>query len=118
MVGITVTLYERQRATAGTPPAPAFDVFGDAVYAYGTAQSVANVLVGQPTAEEIQDSINLCGKAAEFMLGIPKGDAHAWEDSKIEFFGQTWRAIGPVIQGIEANVPTPWHKKIRVVRYE
>ena len=119
MVGITVTLYERQQAvTTNTPPAPVFDRFRDPVWTYKAAVSVANVLVGQPTADEITSGIDLYGKKAEFMLGIPKGDAHAWEDAKIEFFGRTWQAFGPVIRGIEANVPTPWHHKIRVARYE
>lgn len=117
MVGVTVTLWERKQATAGTPPVPVFDAFGDPVYTY-TAVTVDNVLIGQPTADEITSSVDLYGKSCEFMLGIPKGDAHAWKDSKVEFFGQTWRTFGPVIQGIEANVPTPWHHKIRVARYE
>ena len=118
MVGTTVTLYERSQAvTTDTPPAPVYDAFGDPVWTY-TAVDVANVLIGQPTTDEITSSIDLYGKKCEYMLGIPKGDAHAWEDSKVVFFGQTWRTFGTVIQGIEANVPTPWHHKIRVARYE
>ena len=52
------------------------------------------------------------------MLGIPKGDEHAWEDAEVEFFGRRWRTFGILIRGIEANVPTPWHHKIRVAAYE
>ena len=118
MTGITVTLYERQqKVTTDTPPVPVFDSFNDPVWEY-TAVSVPNVLVGQPTTEELTSGIDLYGKKAEYMIGIPKGDEHAWEDADVEFFGRRWRTFGTIIQGIEANVPTPWHKKIRVAIYE
>lgn len=109
MVGITVTLHVRTQT--GT------DAFNDPVYSETTVD-VANVLAGQPTADEVTSGIDLYGKKAEFMLGIPKGDTHDWEDTEVEFFGRTFRTFGPTIMGIEANVPTMWHKKIRVARYE
>ena len=118
MTGITVTLYVRQqKVTTDTPPVPVFDSFNDPVWEY-KAETVANVLVGQPTADEITSGIDLYGKKAEFMIGIPKGDEHAWENADVEFFGRRWRTFGTLIQGIEANVPTPWHHKIRVAVYE
>lgn len=109
MTGMTVTLYERTQT--GT------DGFNDPVWTY-TPVNVANVLVGQPTTDEITSGIDLYGKKAEYMLGIPKGDEHAWEDADVEFFGRRWRTFGILIRGIEANVPTPWHHKIRVAVYE
>ncbi len=109
MKGITVTLWERTQT--GT------DAFNDPVYAL-TSANVDNVLVGQPTTEEITSSTDLYGKKIEYMLGIPKGDTHDWTDTAVEFFGRTYRTFGDVIEGIEANVPTPWHKKVRVCRYE
>lgn len=118
MTGITVTLYERkQKVTTDTPPKPVYDSLNDPVWEY-KAVTVANVLVGQPTTEEITSGIDLYGKKAEYMIGIPKGDERAWEDADVEFFGRRWRTFGVLIQGIEANVPTPWHKKIRVAVYE
>lgn len=126
MVGMTVTLWERhqkleyaEESTPGEDPVgvPVFDAFGDPVWEYAPV-TVANVLVGQPTTEEITSSIDLYGKKIEFMLGIPKGDVHDWEDAKVEFFGRSFRTFGAVIQGIEANIPTPWHKKVRVAKYE
>ena len=54
--------------------------------------------------------------ALEYMLGIPKGDTHNWEDTIVEFWGGRYRTFGMTIQGIEANIPTPWHKKVRVER--
>lgn len=93
------------------------DAFNDPVYTE-TTETVANVLIGQPTAEEAQSSIDLYGKRCEVMLGIPKGDTHEWENTTVTFWGRTWHTIGPVIMGIEANVPTMWHKKIRAARDE
>lgn len=108
MTGATVTLYERTQT--GT------DAFNDPVYSTQPVQ-VANVLIGQPTTDEITSSIDLYGKKIEYMLGLPKGDTHAWEDCAVEFFGQRFQVFGSVIQGIEENIPTPWHKKVRVCRY-
>lgn len=79
---------------------------------------VENVLVGQPTSDEVTSELALSGKITEFMLGIPKGDTHEWEDTEIIIFGKKYRTVGAVIRGIEENVPGPWHFKIRVVRYE
>ena len=109
MTGADVVLHVRTKTGE--------DAFGDPVWSE-TTETVHNVLIGQPTTEEIQSSIDLYGKKAEFMLGLPKGDAHVWEDTTVEFFGRTWRTFGMTIQGIEANVPTPWHKKVRVCRCE
>lgn len=93
-----------------------YDSLNNPVYADST-ETVQNVLIGQPSTEEVTDSIQLYGKHIEFMLGIPKGDSHNWEDTEVEFFGQKFRTFGAMIQGIEANIPTPWHHKVRVERY-
>ena len=76
------------------------------------------MLVGEPTTDDITSSISLYGKRIQYMLGLPKGDAHVWTDTEVEIFGETYRTFGDMIQGIEANVPTPWHKKVRVERCE
>ena len=91
------------------------DAFHNPVFSEAT-ETVENVLIGQPTTDEITDSLSLYGKKIEYMLGIPKGDAHNWEDTIVEFWGQRYRTFGMTIQGIEANIPTPWHKKVRVER--
>ena len=94
-----------------------YDSMNNPVYVTGT-ETVGNVLIGEPTAEEAQSSIDLYGKRCEVMLGIPKGDQHDWEDTTVTFWGKTWHTIGPIIMGIEENVPTPWHRKIRCARDE
>lgn len=91
------------------------DSFNAPVYS-DTTETVANVLIGQPTTEEIDSTLALYGKRIEYMLGIPKGDAHVWEDTVVEFWGHRYRTFGATIQGIESNIPTPWHKKVRVAR--
>lgn len=80
--------------------------------------TVDNVLVGQPTTEDMATITDLTGKKASYVLGIPKGDTHEWKDRKVIFFGHTWHTLGFVIEGIEENIPLAWHKKIMVERYE
>lgn len=109
MRGASVRLHVREQIGV--------DALNDPVFNHYTVD-VANVLIGQPTTDEITSSIDLYGKRIEYMLGIPKGDEHDWEDALVEFFGRTWQTFGATIQGIEANVPTPWHRKVRVARYE
>lgn len=107
MKGVPVVLHVRTQTGV--------DAFNDPVFADSTI-TVDNVLIGQPTTEEIDSTISLYGKRIEYMLGIPKGDAHIWEDSVVEFWGQRFRTFGMTIQGVEANIPTPWSKKVRVAR--
>lgn len=108
MKGISVVLYERTLA--------GHDEFNDPVYIEAPVV-VHNVLVGKPSTDDITSTINLYGKNLEYILALPKGDTHNWEDSQIEFFGKKFRSFGSVIEGIEANVPTAWHKQVRVQRY-
>ena len=109
MKGMTVLLHVKTQTGV--------DALNNPTYSE-TVVEVPNVLVGQPTTDDVSSSVSLFGKKLEYMLGIPKGDAHIWDDTKVEFFGKTFQTFGNVIEGIEANVPTPWHKKIRVERYE
>ena len=78
---------------------------------------VANVLVGQPTTEEIEQEKIISGKIVSYVLAIPKGDTHNWTDTQVQFFGQTFRTIGIPTQGIDENIPLKWNKKVRVEAY-
>lgn len=109
MKGVTVILYEKTQTGVDALNNPTFTT---------APVSVDNVLVGEPTTDDVTSSISLYGKRIVYMLGLPKGDAHDWTDTTVEIFGETFRTFGDVIQGIEANVPTPWHKKVRVERCE
>lgn len=104
--GITIEL--RTEAVTGV------DSFGVPVYEPDWVK-VDNVLVGQPTDQEMIDAMNLYGERAVYVLGIPKGDRHNWSSGAIvRFFGESWRIFGHGIQGIDDLVPGPWNRKVMV----
>ena len=107
--GITVTLYEKtvQENTDG---------FGMPTYKE-TAAEVHDVLIGEPSAEDVINELQLSGKHLAYTLAIPKGDTHIWTDRRVDFFGQSFKTFGEVTQGIEANIPLRWNKKVKVERY-
>lgn len=77
---------------------------------------VDNVLIGSPSEQEITDILNLTGRRAVYVLGIPKEDEHDWTDKKVEFFGERFRTIGAPAQGMEELIPMEWNKKVRCER--
>lgn len=86
---------------------------------YETSQEVVeNVLVGEPSAEDVVNEINLSGKRIAYVLAIPKGDTHIWENTEVEFWGMTFKTVGIPTQGIDDNIPLKWNKKVKVERYE
>ena len=109
MRGITVRLHNRiQNGT---------DAFNRPIYEESTT-TVNNVLIGEPTTEEVVNELNLSGKRLAYTLAIPKGDEHEWKDAVVEFFGERFRTFGAPTQGIEAMIPLQWNKKVKVERYE
>lgn len=106
--GITVRLYVKTQTGTDDFGAPVFDE---------TPKEVCNVLVGEPTSEDIISSLQLYGKRIAYTLAIPKGDEHDWEDVTVEFFGQKFRTYGGVTQGIDTLIPLCWNKKVKVERY-
>ena len=114
MRGLTVTLYEQTEN--GTDP------FGVSIIEE-TPVEVENVLVGEPTTDDIATSTALYQKVIRYMLGIPKGDAHDWVDKKVSWtdaYGITHvcKTFGFPITGVEANIPGKWHMKVRCEDYE
>ena len=107
--GTSVTLWVKSQT--GT------DAFGVPIYAW-TSKTVENVLIGQPSPEEKLSELNLSGKSIEYTLGIPKGDTNNWDEVIVEFFGHKYRTFGIPEEGIEANIPLHWHKKVKCERYE
>ena len=83
-----------------------------------TWEDVANVLVGEPSTDDITNSLELHGKHCVYTLGIPKGDTHDWKDKKVQFWGETFRTFGEPTKGIEANIPLAWNTKVKVERFE
>lgn len=81
---------------------------------------VGNVLVGEPSAEEIANTLSLYGKKAKYTLAIPKGDENVWTDTEVILpnpFQGKYKTIGYPTAGIEANIPLLWNKKIMVEQY-
>ena len=113
ITGIPVTLYnETQDGT---------DAFNAPIWVE-TSVTVPNVLVGQPSEQEILDTINLYGKRAVYVLHIPKGDTHDWTNKRVEFKDSSGtvradRTIGEPIEWMEHLVPLDWNKKVRVETY-
>lgn len=109
MRGVTITLYDKVQTGV--------DGFGRPVYE-DIAVTVDNVLIGEPSSEDVIDTLNLTGKHLAYTLAIPKGDTHTWTDRKVEFFGEVFRTIGEPTQGIDHLIPLSWNKKVKVERYE
>ena len=109
MKGITVTLYEKQSVGK--------DEFNHEIFEEYPVD-VKNVLIAPASATEVLDTTTMEGKRAVYVLGIPKGDTHFWEDSRIDFFGQKWKSFGIPERGIDELIPLAWNMKVMVERYE
>lgn len=107
--GIPIQLAVKQQIGTDDFEAPIFEV---------TYVTVDNVLIGEPSTEEIVNEYNLSGKRIAYVLAIPKGDAHDWTDTTVSFWGMKFRTIGIPTQGIEHLIPLQWNKKVKVERYE
>ena len=107
--GIRVTLVDRVEIDK--------DPFGHPVYEEKEIQ-VDNVLVAPVSTDDIVNSLELEGKKAVYILGIPKGDTNNWENREIKFFGQRFKSFGKVTQGIDHLIPLDWNKKVKVEAYE
>ena len=112
MRGITVKLTEKTQS--GTDP------FG--MPKFTTAEvDVHDVLVGEPSTDDITNTITMYGKKVAYTLAIPKGDTHVWEDTTVTLpapFEGTYHTIGYPTAGIEANIPLRWNKKVHLERIE
>lgn len=93
------------------------DDFGRPTYTT-QEQEVTGVLVGEPSSDEISDILQLHGKRLAYVIALPKGDTNDWIDKDVIVFGQKFRTIGEPTQGIEANIPLEWNKKVKVVVYD
>lgn len=111
MKGITVILCERIQT--GVNP------FNKPIYSE-TETEVENVLVSPITqgGEEALDAVDLQGRKASYILGIPKGDTHSWEGCKVKFFNEIWQVIGKPTEGIDHLIPLAWNKKVLVDHIE
>lgn len=108
--GISIILINKTKD--GTDP------FGHPIYK-DTEETVENVLVGEPTTEDIQNDLTRYGKIVKYTLAIPKGDTHIWEDTEVILpspFEGKYKTIGFPTAGIEKNIPLKWNKKVHLER--
>lgn len=92
------------------------DPFGHPIYSEKIV-NVEDVLVGQPTSDEIVSTLNTTGKMIAYTLGIPKGDTHVWTDTEVIIWGERYRTIGFPVTGTQANIPLRWGQNVQVERY-
>lgn len=92
------------------------DPFGKPIYETNYIK-VEDVLVGQPSSEDLISTLDLTGKRIAYVLGIPKGDEHVWEDTTVRFWGKTFHTIGYPETGIQENIPLRWGKNVKVEAY-
>lgn len=79
---------------------------------------VHDVLVGQPSTDDITSTLDLYGKKIAYVLGIPKGDTNDWTDRIVIIWGERYRTIGFPEKGILENIPLRWGQNVKVERYE
>ena len=103
-----MTLYERTQTGV--------DAFGAPVYTE-TPTTVENVLVTPTSAEAVISDLQLYGKRSVYELCLPKGDAHTWDECRVDFFGKSFKVFGTTQEYIESMVPLNWNRKVRVERY-
>lgn len=104
------SIYLIQKTQTGT------DAFGMPIYTEEQVE-VADCLVGQPSTDDVTNTLALYGKKVEYTIGIPKGDTHNWVDAEVIVFNDRFRTIGYPMTGIQANIPLRWGQNIKVERY-
>lgn len=80
-------------------------------------EDIPDVLVGQPSTDDVNSSVALYGKTITYLLGIPKGDTHDWVDAEVVIWGERFRTFGYPMTGEQANIPLRWGQNVRVERY-
>lgn len=106
--GISVVLHKRTQTSV--------DALGNPIYTYEDA-SVSNVLVAPSTVDDLINRTSLEGTKELYTMAIPKGDTNVWLENTVTFFGKTFHCYAES-EGIEANIPLAWNKKVLVERYD
>ena len=109
MKGVSIILYNKTQTGTDDFNRPIYDE---------VLETVENVLIGEPTTEDIVNEMELSGKRLAYTLAIPKGDEHDWNNKTVEFFGERFKTFGKPTQGIDYLIPLQWNKKVKVEAYE
>ena len=107
--GKTITLYELVET--------GLDDFNRPIYEE-VPTTVENVLIQPATSDDIVSESEVNGKYIAYILHIPKGDTHNWDDATVEFYGSKWKTYGNAIIYDEDLTPLDWNKQVKVERYE
>lgn len=107
--GISIVLYEQTKVGQDEFNAPIIEE---------TPVTIDNVLIGEPTSDDVANEMALYGRKIAYTMAIPKGDTHEWENCKVRFFGEDFMVYGVPSEGIESMIPLSWNKKVKVERYE
>ena len=78
---------------------------------------VPGCLVGQPTSDDISQTLEMYGKVISYIIGVPKGDENEWTDTEVIIWGERFRTVGFPQSGIQENIPLNWGKNVKVERY-
>lgn len=112
MTGISITLVSKTQNGV--------DAFNQPIWK-DSEITVDDVLVGEPSTDDIQNNITVYGKRTVYTLAIPKGDSNIWANGEVilpDPFGGRYRVIGNATAGIEANIPLRWNKKVHLEELE
>ena len=77
---------------------------------------VPGCLVGQPSSNEITQTLEMYGKQIAYVIGVPKGDTNKWYDTEVIIWGDRYRTIGFPETGIQENIPLKWGQNVKVER--
>lgn len=77
---------------------------------------VKDVLVAPTSSDDIPTQLDVGRFKELYTLAIPKGDDNIWDDGEVEFFNKRYKVIAQPMEGIEANIPLRWNKKVIVER--
>lgn len=105
----TITVQLKVKTQTDTDP------FGNPIYTEGFID-VPGCLVGQPTSDDIDQTMEMYGKRIAYVVGVPKGDTNSWVDTEVGFFGEVFHTIGYPETGIQENIPLAWGKNVKVER--
>lgn len=78
---------------------------------------VPGCLVGQPSTDDIAQTMEMYGKKIAYVVGVPKGDTNLWVDTDVIIWGERFRTIGYPETGIQGNIPLKWGQNVKVERY-
>ena len=107
--GITIQLFVRGEIT---------DPFGAPEIADGHWIDVDNVLYGEPSTEDVTNTLNLYGKRVAYVLAIPKGDTHKWTDTLVRLPDGVYRNIRFPTHGIDELMQLAWNMKVKGEGYD